>query len=174
MENFFPTSDYKVPTSSNYMKFMEGENTFRVLSSAIVGYEYWNTNQKPVRSKEEFEGIPDDIKMVKNERGESVPSPISHFWAFVVWNYNDKRIQILEVKQKGIMQTMQTYIKNPKWGSPKEYDFIVNRVGSGFDSTYSVAVNPKAPLEKSIEEMYAARSINLNALYEDKDPFKGQ
>ena len=35
MDNFFPTSDYKVPTTSNYMKFVEGKNKFRVLSSAM-------------------------------------------------------------------------------------------------------------------------------------------
>ena len=62
MDNFFPTEDYKVPDISNYMKFVEGENPFRVLSSAIVGYVYFTKDNKPVRSKEVFESTPEDIK----------------------------------------------------------------------------------------------------------------
>lgn len=49
--NFFQDNNYKMPSTDNYMKFKEGENTFRVLSSAITGYEYFNTENKPVRSK---------------------------------------------------------------------------------------------------------------------------
>jgi hypothetical protein len=53
--DFFPTADYKVPVTSDYMKFQDGVNTFRVLSSAIIGYEYFNTENKPVRSEEMFD-----------------------------------------------------------------------------------------------------------------------
>lgn len=170
-DNFFPSEDYKIPSVSNYMKFAEGENTFRVLSSAIVGYEYWTTANKPVRSKDAFNGIPEDIKLVKNDRGETVPSQISHFWAFIVWNIDLKKIQILEVKQKGVMQTMQTYIKNPKWGNPREYDFIVTRSGSGFDTDYATTVNPKAPVDERATEMLKKTKVDLELLYQGADPF---
>ena len=56
MTNFLP-DNYKIPTTSNYMKFAEGKNTFRVLSSAITGWEYFTTENKPVRQKEAFEMI---------------------------------------------------------------------------------------------------------------------
>jgi hypothetical protein len=82
MNDFFPTEDYKIPSTSNYMKFLEGENAFRVLSSAVVGYEYFNNESKPIRSKTPFDETPEDIK--KDSR-------INHFWAFAVWNYEDKR-----------------------------------------------------------------------------------
>lgn len=165
MDNFFPTEDYKIPTTSNYMKFQEGENSFRVLSSAIIGYEYFNSENKPVRSREPFDEMPLDIK--KDGR-------INHFWAFVVWNYEEKRIQILELTQKGIMKTMQSYIKNPKWGNPREYDFIVTRTGSGLDTEYTVSVNPKSELSGNISESYKNAKIDLNALFTGKDPFKAE
>src|SRR3990167_10963883 len=90
-ENFFPTEDYKVPTTSNYMKLSEGEHTFRVLSSAIIGWEYFTTENKPIRSREQFEERPDDLKK---------DGKINHFWAFVVWNYEEKRVQILEIRSE--------------------------------------------------------------------------
>ena len=37
INNFFNDTDYEIPETSNYMKFQEGDNKFRVLSSAITG-----------------------------------------------------------------------------------------------------------------------------------------
>lgn len=161
-DNFFPTDDYKMPVTSNYMKFVEGDNSFRVLSSAIVGYEYFNTDNKPVRSALPFDELPDDLK--KDGR-------INHFWAFVVWNYEAKKVQILELTQKGIMKTMQSYIKNPNWGNPKEYDFIVTRTGSGLDTEYAVTVNPKKEMSDEVKKAYESRVINLDKLFAGEDPF---
>ena len=39
---FLPKNE-REPVTSNYMRFEKGENVFRVLSSAIVGMEYWKT-----------------------------------------------------------------------------------------------------------------------------------
>jgi hypothetical protein len=58
MDEFLPTN-YEVPVSDgNYMKLKIGENRFRVLSSAIVGYEYWTKDNKPVRSRTLWEEVP--------------------------------------------------------------------------------------------------------------------
>ena len=163
MNDFFPTSDYSIPESSNYMKLTEGEHTFRVLSSAIVGWEYFSKDNKPVRSRTPFDEVPDDIK--KDGR-------ISHFWAFVVFNYEAKRIQILEIAQKTIQTPMQALIKNPKWGNPKNYDITITRTGTGLlDTEYSVMPNPhnEAPSEAVV--MYERMKINLDNLFVGEDPF---
>lgn len=163
MDNFFPDSDYKIPETGNYMKFSEGDNTFRVLSSAIIGYEYFTNENKPVRMKTSPDSMPSDIK---ND------GAVKHFWAFVVYNYESKRIQILELTQKGIMKTMQFYIKNPKWGNPREYDFIVTRTGSGMGTEYAITVSPKAPVDQSVIDRFEKMNINLEALFTNDDPFK--
>lgn len=160
MSNFFPDK-YEVPVTSNYMKFQEGSNTFRVLSPAITGYEYWNTDNKPVRSRVEITELPSDIKMDVNGAIK-----VSHFWAFVVYNYEAKRVQILELTQKGIMKAIKAYVDNPKWGDPKGYDFIVTRTGSGLDTEYLVTTNPH-----SDPPAVKMPSIHLEALYEGLDPF---
>lgn len=161
--DFFPTEDYKIPVTSNYMKLLEGANTFRVLSSAIVGYEYFNTEQKPVRSKEPFDSIPQDLKK---------DGKVSHFWAFVVWNYDAKRVQILELTQKTIQGQIKAYIDNKKWGSPKNYDITITRTGSGFDTEYQVIANPHTQLDMEVKNAYERSKINLEAMYTGADPFQ--
>ena len=74
----FLDDDYKIPTTSNYMRFSEGDNTFRVLSSAIIGWEYWNTDNKPVRNPKTWNKVPEDIK---TEKDGSVR--INHFWGLI-------------------------------------------------------------------------------------------
>ena len=163
MADKFLADDYKIPTTSNYFRFQEGDNSFRVLSSAIVGWEYWSKDNKPVRNKETWSTVPDDIKD---------DSDINHFWAFVVYNYNEERVQILELTQKGIMKYIRGLTKNKAWGDPKGYDIVVNREGSGFDTKYTSTANPPTVVDKKIKDKYELMSINLEALYEGEDPFK--
>lgn len=164
--SFFPSEDYKIPSNSNFMKFVDGKNKFRVLSSAIVGYEYWNTENKPIRSRTPFDEMPDDIKVEKDGK-----TRINHFWAFVVWNYEEKRVQVLEVTQKTVMGAIKAYVDNEAWGDPQGYDFVVTRSGSGFDTEYQIIANPHSPVSEEIQKVHDAKIIHLEALYEGKDPF---
>lgn len=168
MTEFLP-KDHKEPTTSNYMKFKEGENTFRVMSPAITGYEYWNTSNKPVRSAMPFDEIPEDIKIDKEGKHK-----INYFWAFVVWNYDVEKLQILEITQKSIRSYMEGLNKNSKWGNPNKYDITVTRSGSGLETEYTTVASPHSPLEKGIVERFEKANINLNALYEGADPFAKQ
>lgn len=162
-DNFFPTEDYKIPETSNFLKLTEGEHTFRALSSAIVGYEYFTNENKPVRSREPFEETPTDVK--KGGR-------VTHFWAFIVWNYEAKRLQILEITQKTIQGAIQALVRNPKWGNPKNYDLTITRKGTGqMDTEYSVMPNPHSEVAPEIMEKYRNAKINLEALFEILDPF---
>jgi hypothetical protein len=158
--DFFPEG-YKEPTG-NYMKLQQGENVFRVLSSAITGYEYWNLDNKPIRSKTQWTSTPSDIK----RKDDGKPSAVKHFWAFVVWNYAAKKVQILELTQKGIMSSMKAYIGNKAWGDPKGYDLTVTKTGSNLDTEYVTMANPHSDAPK--EDF----TINLDALFElEGDPF---
>lgn len=162
-DNFFGTENYEIPETSDYMKFKtEGAHKFRALSSAIVGYEYFKDDNKPVRSRTPFDATP-GIK--KNGK-------ISHFWAFIVWNYSAKRIQILEIQQKTIQTAMKAYINNPDWGNPKNYDITVSRKGMTVNDTeYTVMPSPHKPLDADIAKKFGEAKINLEALFDDMDPF---
>lgn len=156
MTDFLP-ADYKAP-EGNYFKFQEGENTFRVLTSAIVGYEYFNKDNKPVRSKTPFTNTPADIK----EDGS-----IKHFWAFVVYSYRAEKAQILEITQAGIQGALKALVQNPKWGDPKNYDISINRSGSGLDTEYTVMPNPHSAFPSNL----VLPTVNLEALFTGADPF---
>jgi len=162
MNTFLP-ENYKIPETSNYMKLSEGEHIFRIMSSAIVGWEYFTVENKPVRSKEEFEETPSDIK--KDGR-------INNFWAFVVWNYGTNKLQILEVTQKTLQTPLKALADNPKWGNPRAYDITIIRVGkTKQDTSYSVIPNPKEELPEEITKLYEGSDIQLEKLYENGNPF---
>lgn len=164
MTDFLP-SDYKVPKTSGYMKFVQGENKFRVLSTSIIGMEGWK-DKKPQRfTMEEYD---DDTANICSQ----FENGVSHFWAFVVWNYNDKCIQILEIKQMSIMDTIAGLVGSPDWGKPFDYDITVTRKGEGMQTKYMIQPCPKKELDKDIKAKYEATNINLEALFAGDDPYE--
>ena len=164
----FLEKGYKVPTDTNYLnKLPQGETNFRVLSSAIVGYEYWTQDNKPVRSREIFKKRPADVKIEKDGTWKQ-----HHFWAFVVWHYEDSRVKIMEVTQKTIMNPIKSYVDNVKWGDPKDYDITIVREGDGLKTEYAVMPNPKSELELKIAVEVSKKKVNLEALFSGEDPFE--
>lgn len=163
--SFLPET-YEVPQqASGYMKLHDGPNRFRILSSAVVGYEYWNVDNKPVRARENFKTLPADIR--PNDDGSI---SIKHFWAFVVWSYEEKKVQILEITQSTIQRAMKIKIDNRK-GDAKGYDFIITKSGKGLLTDYDIDAGDTEPLLPEIQAAYEARAINLEALYTGGDPF---
>ena len=156
--DFLP-KDYETPQgASNYMRLEEGANKFRVLSSAIVGYEYWideGGKRKPIRERD-FSDVPNEFK-----------NDMKHFWAFIVWSYQSESVQILEITQKTIMSFITALVQDEAWGDPKEYDISIFRKGEGLETSYSVVPTPPSTLDVDAD----ISGINLEALYEGEDPF---
>lgn len=172
--SFLP-NDYKEPVTNNYMKFQTGDNTFRVLSSAIVGMEFWKTEtnekgeevRKPIRRRPTETIFTDELGL--DSWGN--PERPKHFWAFVVYNREAGAIQILEITQKSIRQGLKALVENKKWGDPKEYDIVVTKNGEKLDTEYIVTPEPKEPISEEILKEYEAMNINLEALFSGDDPF---
>jgi len=171
--SFLPEG-YQEPVESNYMSFEEGENTFRVLGKATVGWEYWKeveiegkTVNRPVRVKE-HENIP-LADVVTNKFGNL---NLSYFWAFPVYNFDALKIQILTIKQKTVRRPMNKTINNPKWGDPKDYNFVVSRDKDESGKTnYTVGVEPKEKLDESIIEKFNGMKIDMKIWMDCGDPF---
>lgn len=165
MNEFLP-NDYKVPTSnSSYTKLQDGENTIRILGSAIIGYQYWTKDKKPVRQKESFLETPEDAKL---DNGQFKPK---HFWAFPVYNYEQKAVQIMEITQATIQQAITALVQNDKWGNPTGYDITITKTGQDLETKYAVMPNPHSDLTSEIAKAYEEKKINLNALYKGENPF---
>lgn len=158
--DFLP-KNYKVPSSGDkYMKLEKGKNQFRILSNAVLGWEDWRDN-KPVRYT--LENKPDHSIDPKR--------PIKHFWAFVVYNYNEEKVQILEITQKTIQKALNTMISDEAWGDPRNYDISITREGEGMETEYFSNPIPPKPLSADIKEKYDKTKINLEALFSGEDPF---
>jgi hypothetical protein len=149
------------------MKLEPGENRFRIMSSPILGYEWWKTTpegRKPVRCRLDAQIHPDDLE------GE----PPKHFWAMVVFDHKDSKIKILEITQKSIQRTLRGLTEDEDWGDPKGnkgYDIVITRTGEGMETRYEVKPKPRKELPDGVEQMYKDTYINLEALYDGEDPF---
>jgi hypothetical protein len=85
MTNDFLPSTYEVPeTEKNYLKPNEA-SLVRILSSAIVGWEYWTVDKKPIRARVAWEEAPDDAKVNKNGTFQK------HFWAFLCYDHSPRK-----------------------------------------------------------------------------------
>lgn len=170
--NDFLPEGYTIPSTSRYMKFQEGMNKFRVLGNPILGMEYWKTlddgKRTPIRKRMDEKIIIADLEI--NPKSGQLEMP-QHFWAMPVWNYQDKAIQILEIKQKGILKAIKSYTDNPKWGNPAGYDILVTKEGSGMETKYFVDHDPKEDMEDNILKEYEDMGINMEALFKGEDPF---
>lgn len=160
IDNFIP-EDYSLPAvKGGYLKLEKGETRFRFISSPIMGYVYWikGDDQKDVP------------KRVRD--AAQVPSQFKskYFWAAIVWDYVSESLKILEITQKTVLAPIVNLIKNPKWGSPKEYDLCITREGDGMqDTVYQVFPEPKTPVPESAPE--DAKKIHLEVLFDGGDPF---
>lgn len=172
MNDFLPKG-YETPEiPSNFMELEEGVNTFRILSSAIVGYEWWvdssENGRKPMRVRTADE-VPEEVKNASENRARA-----KHFWAFPVYNYQTKTVQVLEIKQQTIMRALEAFVKNPKWGNPQGYDLVIEKVKTGsrdWDVEYNVIPEPPSKLDSGIAELAKMVPVRLEALYDGGDPF---
>jgi hypothetical protein len=156
-EDFLP-EDYEVPqTGGNYMKFKEGANRFRILSRPVIGFETWE----------------DKVVTRYRMKDPKCPKDAKHFWALVVYNYDDEAIQVLTITQKGIMNSLTSLAKDPDWGTPMNYDIVVTRSGKNLDTEYTVNPKPAKELDSGIVKAYQDMKINLDALFTNEDPFNG-
>ena len=172
---FIPKDIDKVNVS-NYMRFSEGVNKFRILDEPITGYVYWlDKNGKPVGKKERAGegGKPVRVKSF-DELSLDLRGCVKGFAAMVIWNYQVKKIQILEVSQVGIMNSLDALANSEDWGDITSFDISINKAKTGpdpMDVEYSVMPSPKKEVSKEVLEGYNATTVNLETLYEGLDPF---
>lgn len=151
--------------SSQFAKLQDGKNRFRFLSEVVVGWEGWK-DKKPFR----HEGQVCKIKPEEVDNNQNGKPAINYFWAMVVWNYETKQIQVLEITQKTIMSPLYDLEQNPDWGDLRNYDIEINKKKEGDKTTYNVLGIPPKPLADNIKELYSKSEIDLKKLFDGKYP----
>jgi hypothetical protein len=173
MSDFLPDGYERQESVGNYMSLEEGANPIRVLSSAVVGWEWWTADQEGNRTPNRVRNqadVPWEFVRTADKKDKA-----KEFWAFVVYNQNAKTVQILEIKQQTIMRLLEGLVKSPKWGNPRDYDIVIFKSKTGpnpYDVEYSVMPEPKEPIDPAIVQTYENMGIRLEALYEGADPFE--
>ena len=153
---------------SNYLKFEEGDNKIRILEKPITGYEYWVENgndRKPVRLKQFPKVMPAEALPAK------YGDKIKYFEAFVVWNYAAEKIQIMQLIQVSIYDKLMDYDTSEDWGDIKQYDVNIKKTTADMTS-YDVMALPPTDLSTEIAEAFAEADVDLELLFDGKDPFK--
>lgn len=161
----FLPEGYEVPKTGGgaYMKLKVGPNKFRILSETTTGYEFWTKENKPVRVREYPTSVPDTIRS---------DSKIKHFWAFVVWNYAEGAVQILELTQTTLQGPILDLLNSEDWGDPRGYDLTVNRKGEDLETEYTVQPSPQKPLSTLAQKQWESVKVNLDALFTGGNPFE--
>lgn len=156
-------NNYELPKSEGgkYTKLQDGTTKIRILTSPIIGWEYFTNENKPVRSRIAYGAIPADSKDGRKAK---------EFWAFVVYNYDEKRVQVMSITQKTLKEQLLALSRDPDFGDPKEYDLKITRSGQKLETTYNIMALGKAEFTdaKALEE---ANGVRLEALYNGEDPF---
>jgi hypothetical protein len=167
MSNEFLPKDYAAPTTSDiFMTLKKGDSNFRILSPAVLGYEYWTNDTKVVRSKEFPKETPNIRVRLDEKKQKEVKDKPKHFWAFKVWNYDEKAVQVLLITQKSIQQGILNLVNDEDWGNPLNYDIKITRDGEKFTTKYSMSPKPKKPLTKEVlEAIEKAEDIDIEQLY---------
>lgn len=157
----FLPEDYKSPSSqNNYMKLQDGENKFRILSAPILGWEDWD-NKTPVR----FRFADKPLTSFDPKK------PVRHFWAFIVFNYKEERIQILHLTQATVRKAIETLSKDADWGAPYFYDLKIFKTGKDKETEYTVNPLPHKEVHQFIIDEFNAKPCLLEALFDNADPF---
>ncbi len=160
--------DTKIPTSSGqFAKMKDGSNRFRVLSDVILGWEGWK-DKKPFR----HEGQVCRIKPEQVDLNQNGQPNINYFWAMVVWNYSEKRVQVLSLTQKTVMSALYSLEQNEDWGDLKGYDIEITKSKNADKTSYTVLGIPPKPLSEEIAKEYAETKVDLRKLFEGEYPIE--
>jgi hypothetical protein len=163
--SFLP-DNYREPSSSdNYFKIKKDcDNKFRILSSTVRGWEDWTLEKKPIRFRENEKPV-SPIDPTK---------PVRFFWAFIVHNIDENKIQIMQITQATIRKSILGLIHDKDWGIPFHYDIKIKRSGEGKDTEYNIIPVNQKPLTADVIEMFNNTPCNLEALFDNQDPFSLQ
>ena len=152
------------------MRFQQGENKFRIIGASedkptpgfihgTLGWTVEDGKKRPIRWAE----------------GEQAPMSFEDkpraFYAFVVYNYNESKVQILEMTQAKLQAELLQLANDEDWGDPKEYDISIVKTGEGMETRYNTVPKPKKAQTQEIQQAFADAEINLMALFSGDDPF---
>lgn len=164
----FPKDYEKQSKEDGYLKPSDGDCKIRFMGKGIVGWEQWTTDNKPVRGKALKDIVGDFPK--ENKFGEECKP--KDFFSTVVWNVNEKKIQIFTITQTTIKSALMSYESNNEYGDPTGYDLSISMQADG--KGYSVIASPPKEVSKEAIKEYDKSNIDLEQLFTGDNPFNAK
>lgn len=166
MTSFLP-NEYKIPKSSGiYAKLEDGDNKFIILGSVVLGWQYWNSQNKCIRMEQKPDKTPTDLGTDQ----EGKPKRVQHFWAIPVYDISTEQVQILEITQKRLMGALQEIARDKDWGDPiLNYQITIKKSGKGTDTTFQTLPVPYKGDISKVKEAYEESEIDMDKYFDAED-----
>lgn len=160
--SFLPDG-YELPKpQSQFVALEEGDNRLRILSRAVVGWEAWMDGEA-VR----IEGEENTFDVDNVDTGD-YGKKLYHFWAFIVWNADLKKIQIWQVSQRSILSGLWNLLQQEEWGDPRNYGIIVTKTVTKKKTEYKVVGVPPKPLTEEVKKALADTNLTLEKVFAEE------
>lgn len=159
----FLPAGYELPKpESKFVQLEEGQNRLRILTPAAIGWEAWIDGEAQRLPGQEN---PFDIDQVdEGDYGKK----LYHFWSFVVWNFDTKKVMLWQVSQRGILTGLYGLLQTEEWGDPREYNIIVTKTVNKRKTEYKVNGVPPKPLTEEIKKALASSTLTTEALFDER------
>jgi hypothetical protein len=162
----FLPAGYELPKpESTFLTLEEGENRLRILSRAVVGWEAWIDGEPKRAEGQDNPFNPDDVDFDEKYQRPNM----SHFWAFIVWNANTKKIQLWQVAQRSILSGLWTLLQQEEWGDPRGYGIIVTKTVTKKKTEYKVNGIPHKPISADITKALETTTLSLNKIFDETE-----
>lgn len=159
-------------TGGRYTKFQKGETKIRPVSGVRIGWEWWDDNGKPHRVEGGKDKRPQNVPARINKFGNE---DISFFWALKVYNYETQQIELCQIRQSSIRQSVQSLVSDPEWGDPSDaqegYGLKIVRE-DGDRVTYTVMPSKSRPIPDEILQLMEVEPIDISAWFNGGNPFE--
>lgn len=167
-DDAFISEDSLSDGNSRYLKFEQGDTTFRIISNPITGWLEWIEDEEDEDKKKPVRTTLADGK----PEASDPENPPKKFVTFVVIDKEDDEVKILELTQQSVIKAIKSLSDNPAWGAPFTYDLNVNKKGEKLKTKYVVTPSPKSKLTKDQIATAQETPCNLEALYAGEDPWE--
>jgi hypothetical protein len=140
-----------------FFDFEKGDNTFRFVCNPVWGYRY-TYDFREEDKEEEYPFYEFGAKGVDEDKMKIVMKA-------VVWDVENKDLKFIEISQNTIINAIQAYSDNDKYGDPKGYNIVVRKTGEGRDTRYSVIAEPPEDQSEDLKEALNKVEINPDSFF---------
>jgi hypothetical protein len=89
-----------------------------------------------------------------------------------VWNHTTGQVEVFQTSKKVIKSQILNLARDPDYGALSGYDLKIKRTGDKMETVYTVIPTPPKPLDQEIQEKADDTYVNIEALFEGKNPFE--